>query len=99
MDIKFDYLVGALTIAKESGAFNGMSFYLNKDGKYGFSKEKQDCSVTVEDWERYYKFDAAEEYENPSVFVVECILEEALNKLELEAEFEYMMNELEKKHY
>lgn len=97
--INFDYLVGALTIARESGAFNGMQFFLNRDDhSYGFSREEKDGCMMVEDWERYYKFDAAEEYENPSEFVAECILEEVLNKIELEAEFNDVCNQLSQKY-
>lgn len=97
--INFDYLVGALTIARESGAFNGMQFYLNKaDHSYGFCRKEEAGCVMIEDWERYYKFDAAEEYENPSEFVAECILEEAMNKLELEYEFDEVCDQLSKKY-
>lgn len=103
MNIDFNNLVSILTTNmtyKNGEVFKRLKFMVNKSTlNFGFSKDELPNCIIVEDWARYYNFDAAKEYDNPSVFVAECILEEALNKLELEAEFEYMMNELEKKHY
>lgn len=103
MNIDFNNLVSILTTNmtyKNGEVFKRLKFMVNKSTlNFGFSKDELPNCIIVEDWARYYNFDAAKEYDNPSVFVAECILEEALNKLELEAEFEHMMNELEKKHY
>ena len=103
MNIDFNNLVSILTTNmtyKNGEVLKRLKFMVNKSTlNFGFSKDELPNCIIVEDWARYYKFDAAKEYDNPSVFVAECILEEALNKLELEAEFEHMMNELEKKHY
>ena len=97
---RFDELVGFLEAHIElEGAFDGMNFYIDKEGNWGFTrKASMPNSVMVEDWERYYKFDAAKEYDNPSEFVAECIIEEALNKLEMEAYYEEMIDALETKH-
>ena len=54
--------------------------------------------MVLEDWERYYKFDAAKDYENPSEFVAECLIEEASNRLELEEAYDEIIKELIEKH-
>lgn len=95
--INFKLLVEILTANK--GALNGLKFQVNrKTYNICFAKEELPGCLVIEDWERYYKFDAAKEYENPSVFVAECIYEEAMNRLELEKEYEEVINELVKKH-
>ena len=96
---RFEHLVGALTVAREYGTFDGMQFFMNKtDHHYGFSRKEEAGCVMIEDWERYYKFDAAKEYENPSEFVAECIIEEALNKIQLEAEYNEVIDQLSEKY-
>lgn len=95
--IDFKLLVNLLTANK--GRLSNMKFLLNrKTFNIGFGKEELDGCLIIEDWERYYKFDAAKEYENPSVFVAECIIEEALNKIELEEAYEETINDLVMKH-
>lgn len=95
----FDYLVSVLTIARESGAFKGLSFNVNrKTHGWSFSKEPLDGCLIIEDWERYYLFDAAEDYVNPSEFVAECLIEEASNRLELEEAYDEIIKELIEKH-
>ena len=96
-EIDFDLLVSLLTANR--GRLTNQKFQVNrKTFNIGFAKENLDGCLIIEDWERYYKFDAAKDYKNPSVFVAECIIEEVMNKLELEAAYEEVMNKLEEKH-
>ena len=94
--INFELLVKLLTSNK--GHLNGLKFQLNrKTFNFGFAKEELPGCLIIEDFERYYKFDAAKDYENPSEFVAECIIEEALNKIELEKEFNEVADQLQVK--
>ena len=72
-------------------------------GYFNFMKHPEQVplkkSVMItEDWDRFYKFDAIEDYEDPNVFVAECIAEEFLNRFELEAAYEEAINDLMEKH-
>lgn len=94
----FTDLVEVLPYLKKRGAF-----YFNDIEGFAYTVEptekwKNEYAVIVENWWRFYDFDAAADYENPSVFVAECIIEEALNKLEMEAYYEEMIDALENKH-
>lgn len=74
-------------------------FMVNKSTlNFGFAKDELPNCIVVEDWARFYKFDAADDYENPSLFVAECLIEEVMNKIELEKAFDEVMNELFEKH-
>lgn len=95
--LRFNY-DGSETIIKgfkccwdaETGYFSFM--------KYPEETPLKKSVMVIEDWERYYKFDAAENYEDPNIFVAECIAEECMNKYELENAFEEVINELVNKH-
>ena len=96
-----DRLVETLTKNRESGILNGKKFYFSKEKTsdwWGFSNSDIPNCVVCDDWERFYKFDAAEDYENPSEFVAECMIEECLNKIELEEAYNDVINELIEKH-
>lgn len=100
--IDYDYLVSALNtnMAYKNGeVLKELKFMVNKSTlNFGFAKEELPNCIVVEDWARFYKFDAAEEYENPSVFVAECLIEEVMNRIELEKAFDEVWNELIEKH-
>ena len=102
MKIDFNNLVSILTTNmtyKNGDVLKRLKFMVNKSTlNFGFSKDELPNCIIVEDWARYYKFDAAKEYDNPSVFVAECLIEEVMNKIELEEAFEETINELIKKH-
>lgn len=100
-EINFNLLVIKLTEIREQAdkVLDGLKFNLNRDTlEFRFSPKELPGCMVLEDWERYYKFDAAKDYENPSEFVAECIIEEALNKIELESEFDKVIDQLESKH-
>ena len=70
-----------------------MKYHLNKDnGQWRFSFYPIENCIIIEDWYKYYNDDAAQEYDNPSEYVVECIRNEVLNKLEEEAYIEDVEN-------
>lgn len=102
MSIDFNYLVSILTTNmtyKNGETLKRLKFMVNKSTlNFAFAKDELPNSIVVEDWARYYKFDAAEEYDNPSVFVAECLIEEVMNRIELEEAYEEVMNELINKH-
>ena len=76
-----------------------LKFMMNKSTlNFAFAKDELPNCIVVEDWARFYKFDAADDYENPSLFVAECLIEEVMNKIELEKAFDEVMNELMEKH-
>lgn len=51
---------------------------------FGFGMEELPNCIVIEDWARYYDFDAAMEYENQSEFVAECLIEEVENRMAME---------------
>lgn len=86
----FNDLVEVLPYLKKRGAFGcngieGFAYTVEPTEKW-----KNEYAVIVENWWRFYDYDAAADYEDPNVFVAECIVEEASNKL---AMMEYL-NEL-----
>lgn len=100
--IDFNFLVSTLTsnMAYKNGeVLKRLKFMVNKSTlNFAFAKDELPNCIVVEDWARYYKFDAAEEYDNPSVFVAECLIEEVMNRIELEEAYEEVINELINKH-
>lgn len=66
-------------------ALKKLKFMVDRESlNFSFAKTLLPNCVEVEDWTRFYDYDAAEDYDNPNVFVAECIIEEAMNKIEME---------------
>ena len=62
-----------------------LKFMVNRSTlNFGFAEEELPNCVVIEDWARYYDFDAAMDYENPSEFVAECLIEEVENRIAME---------------
>ena len=102
MNINFENLVSNLTANmsyKNGEIIKQLKFQVNtNNGNYCFAKEVLPNCIVVEDWSRYYKFDAAKEYVNPSVFVAECLIEEVQNKFLINKEYNEFIDELINKH-
>lgn len=102
MKIDFNFLVNALTtnmVYKNGEVLKRLKFMVNKSTmNIAFAKDELPNCIVIEDWERFYKFDAAKEYDNPSIFVAECLIEEVMNRIELEEAYEEVMDELIEQH-
>lgn len=100
-EIDFDFLVVKLTEIREQTdkVLDGLKFNLNRDTlEFRFSPKELPGCMVLDDWERFYKFDAAKDYENPSEFVAECMIEECLNKIELEEAYNDVIDKLIEKY-